>query len=370
MHFINWAAIQPHSTDEGRGDLFTNMAKNVEALDKPAQLKRKAEEERLANIIKAAEANHAEEIQGAKSIFEQNKAKYAEKESLAHIESLLAGAYNQRKHGDVAGLTEIQRDIGSVFKPGTPEYDSAMRDALGIAQANEQQNVANPETRAWVENSYPVIRLPKLAQRDAFQENKKLLDHGIAMTEALKSVQTAQKLLADHGDLNGGFEAYLLNPDSNNMSFWDFAKTRAVNEADRTAIQKMSKVYNDIVLGMEAATGLSRSRVTDSLRDLIISTKAQIGNTKDSNLFILNNLAEKMSEGPELQKAARWATKNRRGLQRNPGAFRPQKTEEEKAGDALKNAEGSKERMVTIEDDVTGERKTVTESEARRMGAQ
>jgi hypothetical protein len=338
INTFNFAGIEPIGLPSGVGSLFSDILKTSkmkhETTIKGEEAKYAPKKYEYENIIKGTEAKHAPKMAQLAEFLKQNEANFAPLKSQADIGLTNAQAYHHGQSGRFAGggLTEIQRNIGSVFPPGSPEYNAALRDALGIPENNPKMNGAesNPEMQIWNENSFPLTNLPKQAQTEAIRDNKKYLDTGIAMTDALHSVNTAQKLLSQHGDLNGTFEAYLLNPDSSRgLSLMDFAKSRGVKEKDRTAIQKMSKAYNDIVLGMSAATGQDRQRVTDSMRELIISTKPQIGNTNEANKFILNNLAEKLSEGPELSKAARWATSRRRGLQRNPGAFKPQQPQNE-----------------------------------------
>ncbi len=248
--------------------------------------------------------------------------KYGEQEKMAKL--ALMGAQAQHYANP---MTSTQRDLMAAFGgSSSPEFKQALKQQYGVFDQNTS-NIGGAEGIPESAIGPAFQNLPKNEQLFATKEMHKDLNLAKGMTDSLKVLDQMDEIVDEHPELWNSFTLMMSDP-NNEAGIKEYLRRNvAVNEEQRAAIDKFRKLSGDLVVkGGEALGG--GQRFTDARQALLTSIKPDIQNTPEANKFVIQNMKDLMSEGPEWQKALRYGLKNRVKIIRDPEAFKREKPTE------------------------------------------
>lgn len=200
-----------------------------------------------------------------------------------------------------------------------------------------QRKEGQPQARELPEGiiGRPYETMSKNEQTLATKDMKKELNMAIGMKESLDILDKMKGIMAENPDLWRSFTLILEEPDERKGGLLSstselIKKNVLMNEKDRTAINKFRKLSSELVVKGAQAFG-GKDNFTDARQKLIESMKPSIENTPEANSFVIDNMADRMREGPEWEKALRYGLQNGVMVVRDPD-FYIEKYEERKQG--------------------------------------
>lgn len=126
------------------------------------------------------------------------------------------------------------------------------------------------------------------AQRKAETDRQnKFIDQGESWKHIMHQLDEADKILDENPNLSDSFASIIEEAGGKSKGYLNPLLNRMSNEKDRTAVQKLDKIYSDIVLNLDSAMP---GRGSVFKLQTINSAKGRSKNTNQANKFINNSL--------------------------------------------------------------------------------
>ena len=325
-NFLNAPIHTPDTS--ARDQFFSNLLKSFHA---PGQLQRtkqlemeKIQKEQMNNALLKEFGRPREQ---AEVDYLQNRA-IAEGLSPQEIMSRVALHHAQAEHYRNP-LTTAQRELGEIYGRGTPEYKRAMEQERGIY--GFEGGEAIPET--FPEGTIGPSLKSMPANERLFVAKQMQNDLGIARTQmqTLPYIHDAKAIIKEHPNLWKSFSLMLDAKSKDDVgTITSHLAKQAINEKEKTAIDKMGKIASQLILRSDEMLG-GGARGTDARRAIIAQGKVDIGNTPESNMYVLDKLESEAKGGPAWHNALKWGMKTGHRIIRDDEAFKtyvPKSSEE------------------------------------------
>lgn len=317
INLPNWA--QHETKDYGPGNLLESALEGYKMSRVPAQMKR--EEQRQAELVQQLQhGNYKAGLENQylphelenKQIQSDINTKYLgpEKEAGLRGTNLLnrhqelvnqiaeatgmdaakADVYlkqQQAKYAHLTHMTPEQRNAQAAgYEPGSEEYQQIMRGGLGIFEPPKDEK-GNP---------LPVPRYAQslmgkgLNERAHYEtEMRKNVERGEQAKVANHNVDEIIRITKASPKLNRSWSYIAEDPEMINPGTWKKAIS-GLNEAEKTQVQILAKLTNEMVLAQDA---VQPGKGSDARRQMVAASKPGVGMTDAARLKIAENIKGK-----------------------------------------------------------------------------
>lgn len=189
-----------------------------------------------------------------------------------------------------------------------------------IKKEDEREAIVNKELASEGFEGVPYDKLTKNERLFTTKEMHKDLDKATSMSEAYNTLEEMDKILQDHPNLSQYLGPALADPKSAGSFFETLKRNMFINKDELTAFQKFTKLSNDLIL--HAGESLGAKNFTDAKLQVIQQSKPMGEYTYEANKYLIDNLKDRLSEGPAWADAIRWGLKNQYKVVREPGKYK------------------------------------------------
>lgn len=304
--FTDFTNAKTHEDDySGIADLLPNILSGYKAAREPKRISQEEQKRELMN-----------ELLGT-----QNK--YAGREAESNIELKLAQALHARQQASNPGggtMTPRQKELHDLYGDG-PEYQAALKRQYGIIEGAEVP-----------EGAVPLDTLSPGERNEATKRMRNELTKANDLTKAHKTLDEMQKIMESHPNMADYFSVALVDPNKKQSLFTQLKRT-GVNKEDLAAVEKFTKLSNDLVLS--AGNAMGNKAFTDAKLKVIEQAKPNARNTDEANRFVINYMKEDFEPYVGYGKAIQHGLKNRYEVLEDPEQYRPKKQQNQEMASRL-----------------------------------
>lgn len=340
-----------HQPDENIPDILGNYMRGYSLAGQPAAMRRQEEQERLANALKGLE------YQFAPQQYEQEAEKRAlsnafqSRENEAQPEDIRLRQLNDALKAQGQHLSHDQLRMALKHMP--QEYE--------LAQQLKQAQIASALGKA--QQYYPReqgehVSFDQLSKPEQFDVSKRMRNDLRSAEDVYKADRTLdemKKIMESYPELSDTLSNILIDPKSSSIKA-KIARS-LINKKDRAAIEKFTKLSNDLVL--QAGTALGSKNFTDAKLRVLETAKPTSLNSTEANLFLINKMKEEFSPWKDYASELKKGLKDRYVVEYDLDKYRKPHEEE-----PIKYAN----RSFKVFNNETGQEEYLTEEEAIAEG--
>jgi len=300
------------TVDNGLGDLIGKAIQGFKAQRMPGIMNRQQQQEELRNKLLGMQNEYYPQIQDQKlkqgdlgiktaemqlqqmpeefarkqkeSDLRQSllslKAQFLPETHRANIDLLNARADKARRLEASTGKnSQIYNDLAKIYGEGSPEFNKAYQQIRSIPDVTQ------------VSDEVPLSSLPKNEQLDVTKRMRNDLKAAYSVKKAKNTLMEMKKLTEDNPGLSDTFANIIIDPKKDANITSKIAKT-FLDKKDRAAVEKYIKLGNDFIL--YGGEGLGAKNFTDAKAKIIEMSKANVGNSQEANLFVINNMIKQL----------------------------------------------------------------------------
>lgn len=272
-------------------DFLGEYMKGYRASKEPSAIRRQEEQERIANALKGLELQYAPQ--------------QYEQEQIARGQGIeKTGMENAALPRDIAQRQRLADLIASQTGLTSQEIMQRMSHAEGMHPYNIQSKQAQiAESLGKAQQYYPQERpnVPKgnvsfdeLSKPEQFDVSKRMRNDLRSAEDVYKADRTLDEMkniMEKYPELSDTLANILIDPKSSSIKS-KIARS-LINKKDRAALEKFTKLSNDLVL--QAGTALGAKNFTDAKLRVLETAKPTSLNSTEANLFLINKMKEEFS---------------------------------------------------------------------------
>lgn len=322
------------TTDSGLGDLLGKAIEGFRAQRMPGMMNREQQQQELRNALLGMQNKYYPQIQDQKlkqgeiglkasqlnldqmpeqfkrqqqeSELKQSLYKLrAENQSLqnqflpeahrAKVAKLEAETEKAKRYENNARKTPQQRNLETLYPPGSPEYNDAMKSLLGLGGANGDRPVRFND-------------LPKNEQLDVSKRMRNDLRAAHEIKKATGVLNEMEKIMNEHPNLADSLSNIFIDPKKDSTILSKFGKS-FLDKKERAAIEKFVKLSNELIL--HGGQALGAKNFTDAKAKMLELSKPVAGNSQEANLFLIKNMRKQFDPWQAYAEDLKKGLKNR-----------------------------------------------------------